>query len=207
MGFPFLRVGYSAGDTSKITVSQKRFLTNPDEDITMPESEYKYLWDVPLAIYTKSGTVNIYSTQWLSTESGTFDLKITPDFVVLNYDYTNFVRVLYEGTILDDFQRTLRNEPTSISSFSRANFVLDYCVFAENTALTGIDIEKTFDLTTFMADEVDFSVWTMFNQGMSYIRQILKFTDSKEILDDYLQDLVQNYYNAAGWDQNLSNIR
>ena len=54
----------------------------------------------------------------------------------------NSTRVLYESKMLDDVLYGLNSDINQISPFSRANFVSDYFAFAENTPLTGIDIEQ-----------------------------------------------------------------
>lgn len=133
--------------------------------------------------------------------------SVNPDLIIVNYEYSSMVRVLYEGTMLTNILTALAANINNISPFSRANFVSDYFAFAENEPLTGINIEETLTNTQFMVAETEYVVWVMFNQGMDYIWTILKYTENSTVLDDYVQFLVNAYYNKYGWDQNLSNIR
>ena len=135
------------------------------------------------------------------------DLGRQADFTILNYDYNSFLRVLYRGQILEDLVAVLNSDLSKVAPASRANFVSDYFAFAENDALTGINIERTLNLTQFMKMETEFIVWTMFDGGMSYIRNILKFTENLSVLDEYLQQLIAEYYNALGWAVDVSKVR
>ena len=198
---------YTTLFVSTMTVTQKRFLTNPDEDINSPPSTFDYIWNVPLSLYILSGSQSTFQTKWLTTETGSFDLPGTPDLVVANNEYIAFARVLYEGKMLTNMLDTLNSNIAKITPFSRANFVSDYFAFAENTALTGVEIDQTLTNTQFMSQETDFTVWSMFSNGINYLRTILKFTNNKEVLDGYLQHLVDAYYLKHGWNQNLNTIR
>ena len=41
---------------------------------------------------------------------------------------------------------------------------------------------------------VDNLVWEMMQNGIEYVHSILKFTQSKDVLDEYIQKLVQKFY-------------
>ena len=39
-----------------------------------------------------------------------------------------------------------------------------------------------------MKNEIDFTVWYMFEQGMTYIWNIMKFEESGKVLDGYVRN-------------------
>lgn len=63
MGFPFLRVRYTENQT--LTITQKRFLNNPDQNIEDPPSSFNYRWNIPLFLMVKNGNSMQYATHWL----------------------------------------------------------------------------------------------------------------------------------------------
>ena len=46
----------------------------------------------------------------------------------------------------------------------------------------------------------------MMSNGVSYARNILQFTENKEILNGYLVGLVDHYYQKMGWRTDLDTI-
>ena len=85
MGYPFIRVNTVKQDNEmKLVMSQKRFLNNPDEDLTKPDSNLKYLWYIPLAIQTKN---NFYSFWMTNTDQDQTFLIESSNFTVVNYQY------------------------------------------------------------------------------------------------------------------------
>ena len=69
-----------------------------------------------------------------------------------------------------------------------------------------VTIEDALDRTRFVANDADFSVWKMMSNGVSYARNILQFTENKEILNGYLVGLVDHYYQKMGWRTDLDTI-
>ena len=67
-------------------------------------------------------------------------------------------------------------------------------------------IEDALARTKFVAGDSDFTVWKMMSNGISYARNILQFTENKEILHQYLLGLVENYYLKMGWRDDLDTI-
>ena len=67
-------------------------------------------------------------------------------------------------------------------------------------------IEEALARTKFVAGDSDFTVWKMMSNGISYARNILQFTENKEILHQYLLGQVENYYLKMGWRDDLDTI-
>jgi len=88
MGYPFLRVRYN--EDGVLTIQQKRFLTNPDEDIAEPPSSYGYVWDVPLALMMKTGDTVTYQNSWLAAD----DTEQVIEIRILVLTNANCIKIL-----------------------------------------------------------------------------------------------------------------
>ena len=155
-----------------------------------------------------------HNTFWLSDVSDVHTIVGTecndvgePDLVILNTNYQSMVRVWYDEDLIANILSALDTDIESIPKFSRSNFVSDYFAFAENTPLTGVSIEEALENTKFMKKEEEYIVWFMFNQGFDHIWSILKFTENKKTIENYIQYIVQNFYNKKGWNVNLGTVR
>ena len=40
--------------------------------------------------------------------------------------------------------------------------------------------------------------WFYFNEGISFAHGLLKFTETKDLLNEYLRDLAQKFYERTG---------
>lgn len=204
MGYPFIRVNSAIeGEKTKLTLQQERFLTNPEEKQDQPPSSLHYKWHVPLAVQTGAGNSHL----WLdATEKAqTFDLAES-DFAFVNNQFRSLVRVLYEGTAADNVQKQLGSDLDSVDTKTRAQIVFDYFAFAENNGLTGVKVTDALDFTDFVRNDVDKTVWRLYADGIKYMRDIMKYTDDKDILDGYLNGVVAKMYAANDWSTNVSAI-
>ena len=77
-------------------------MNDPDADITKPDSSFKYLWNVPLTLYlfSENDQSNLFINEWLTYSEKTLEISEEFDLLVLNHNYANLVRVLYEGELL-----------------------------------------------------------------------------------------------------------
>ena len=57
MGYPFVTVSQ---ENSILKFEQKRFLTNVDEDLNFPPSNFNYLWNIPLSLCDSKNGEKIY---------------------------------------------------------------------------------------------------------------------------------------------------
>ena len=204
MGYPFISVN-SKTENGKTVLSlqQKRFLTNPEEDISKPDSNLNYLWYVPLSIATSNG----YSHVWLDASSGVQAFEVNEaDFVVVNNQFRSLARVLYQNNAADNLQAQLASKPQSVDSKTRAQIVFDYFAFAENPSLTGVSITDALEFTDFVRNDDDKTVWELYQDGIKYMRDIMKYTDDKDILDGYLKGIVEKFYQKNNWGVDVGKI-
>ena len=104
--------------------------------------------------------------------------------------------VNFKDSALTNILRAL--EESTVEDFSRANFVSDYFAFSENPSLTGISITDTFEYTQFLKNDLSYASWLYFNEGISFVHGLMKFTSNKDLLNSYLEELSASFYEKAG---------
>ena len=204
MGYPFIKVNSKVENGKTVlTLQQKRFLTNPAENEDEPESNLGYKWFVPLSIHTSAG----YSHLWLDAthKPQDFELKES-NFAFVNNQFRSLVRVLYEDEAKANVQEKLNEDTDSVDPKTRAQVVFDYFAFAENKALTGVSVTDALEITDFVRNDVDITVWELYQGGVKYMRNIMKYTEDKAVLDGYLNGIVEKFYNANDWSLDVSKI-
>ena len=103
--------------------------------------------------------------------------------------------VNFKDSALTKILRAL--DESAVDDFSRANFVSDYFAFSENPALTGISITDTFEYTQFLKNDLSYASWLYFNEGISFVHGLMKFTSNKDLLNSYLEELSASFYEKA----------
>ena len=204
MGYPFITVNSKTEDSkTKLTLKQRRFLTNPAEKGNEPTSSLGYKWYVPLSVRSSEG----YSHLWLdaTNEAQDFELKESK-FAFVNDQFRSLVRVLYEGDAKVNVKNQLNEDTDSVDPKTRAQIVFDYFAFAENKALTGVSVTDALEFTDFVRNDVDKTVWDLYQDGVRYMRDIMKYTDDKAVLDGYLNGIVDKFYTANNWSTEVSKI-
>ena len=204
MGYPFITVNskVESGKT-KLTLKQRRFLTNPAEKEDQPTSSLGYKWHVPLSVRTSEG----YSHLWLDATDKAQDFELKESkYAFVNDQFRSLVRVLYEGDAKVNVQAQLSQDTDSVDPRTRAQIVFDYFAFAENKALTGVSVTDALEFTDFVRNDVDKTVWDLYQDGVRYMRDIMKYTDDKAVLDGYLNGIVDKFYSANNWSTDVSKI-
>ena len=204
MGYPFIKVNSKTdGDKTTLTLEQKRFLTNPDEQLDKPPSSLGYKWYVPLSIATNKGNSQI----WLDASNEPQDFELdAADYSFVNNQFRSLVRVLYQDEAAEQVQLQLASSLDSVDSKTRAQIVFDYFAFAENSVLTGVSVTDALEFTDFVRDDLDKTVWRLYADGIKYMRNIMKYTEDKDILDGYLAGIVDKMYKANDWSTDVSKI-
>ncbi|CAG5086785.1 Oidioi.mRNA.OKI2018_I69.PAR.g11352.t1.cds [Oikopleura dioica] len=92
----------------------------------------------------------------------------------------------------------LSSDKDMIPKAARAKLIADYFAFAENVELTGRDITNAFEVAKFASEETEKLVWDVINSATAYTSTILRFTENKSLLDDYMQVQVRAFYDLYG---------
>lgn len=202
MGYPLLTVDTDLidGDTY-VKFTQQRWVGSEDENniADQPPSTFGYKWSVPVVYYHSSGDNFTQGISWFSSDESEHSFYAGEfDFFLVNHEFKMFHRVLYSETLEDKILEQLSSEKDVIPKAARAKLIADYFAFAENVELTGRDITKAFEVAKFAGEETEKLVWDVINSATEYTSTILRFTENKGLLDDYMQSQVRAFYDLYG---------
>lgn len=200
--YPVVNLKRTGPDT--ITVSQKIFFIDANDEsngFEGPSAEkFNHKWYVPFS-YTKASDLsangNSPTYAWMGLDQ---DLEIKSSESILgNIDVVGFYRVNYDTEMWQFFIEKLNSSLyQEISIQNRAQLLDD--AFALTRAEL-LNVETAFDLSSYLYQEHSFFPWSMFDQDLSYFKQVLPTSPLYKKFSNYILSLVRpGLYDFYGWD-------
>ncbi|KAM6912940.1 glutamyl aminopeptidase [Xenentodon cancila] len=169
MGYPVLHLSLS---NTQGRLTQKRFLLDPEADISQPSTPFGYKWTVPVRWYS------IHSNKDKSTM---FD-KSTKEHVITEYspledgllkinnDHLGFYRVNHDDHIWTSISQQLQTNHLEFDAADRTSYIDDVFALARADV---VSYGHAFNLTMYLKDETDFMVWDRVASSITYVRDML----------------------------------
>lgn len=183
-GYPIVQVKWKP-NTQCVELTQKRFLTNPDQAAQNNEP-----WQVPLAATRQ------LSSDLLSDKTDSFTLQDkTETAFLLNHDGTSYYLPLYSNTehlnsILDAIKHN------NISIIDKLLLIDNYNLLQRGGEVSTAELLK---LITAYAEEDNESVWSSAAYGLAEARRLVEGDVSEDNLNKLIRGLVVPKAIKLGW--------
>jgi puromycin-sensitive aminopeptidase len=180
-GFPQLEVQRTG---SGLRVSQRRFLTIPDEtDDT--------LWQVPMQVRGTAGGMEFHQKILLSEPEATIEVGKV-DLAVANAGGHGFYRVLYSPELLDALVEKL----PQLEDLERFTVIEDAWAFVESGQLSAADYLR---LAQAYRSEPEQAIWGAVLGGLAAISHHLVEDDDRAAFSGWVARLISPTYEQLGW--------
>lgn len=197
MGYPVLTLSVTEAG-AKLT--QRRFLLDPNADISQPPTPLGYKWTIPVECQSVKSNKNFIDM---------FD-KAQPELVISGYsssvdgllkvnnDHIGFYRVNHDDLMWTTISQQLLTNQMEFDAADRTSFIDDVFALARANV---IDYGNAFKLTQYLTNETDYIVWKSVSNSIAYVRDMLS---SEDTLYPKFQTLFKGHVNAIatqlGWD-------
>ncbi|XP_018565925.1 glutamyl aminopeptidase isoform X2 [Anoplophora glabripennis] len=191
MGYPVLTVSVN-GDN--YTLTQKRFLKDPDATYDSTESSYGYKWTIPVTYVTDLGQSTELILFQHDDESLTIQRPEGATWLKFNYDQIGYYRVNYPV----DIWNSLISIYDSLSVSDRTHLVEESFSIAEAGLLS---YEVPLELTKNIVNEIEYPPWSVASSKLQSILKYLTGSESAqaETLKTYVQNIVDTAYHNFTW--------
>ncbi|KAJ8271605.1 hypothetical protein COCON_G00104640 [Conger conger] len=204
MGYPVLSL---LTEGSSATLTQKRFLLDPNANPAEPPSPFEYKWTIPVQWHSlgsqNNDTIIFNKSQSVLTVVG-YD-GTTDGLLKVNRDNMGFYRVNHHDTMWNTISQHLNTNHTEYSAGDRCGYIDD--LFALGRANI-VDYGNAFNLTRYLSKEEEYIVWSRLSTSISYVRSMLM--DNKDLypkFQKYFREQVQTISNSLGWQDTGGQIR
>ena len=201
MGYPVLNVERISGTRYRVT--QKRYLID-QLAVDKVESPYSYKWDVPVS-WISSGDKRT-TLKWLGQEESMLevDLPTGTSWVKFNVGQFGYYRVNYPLEDWEKLATILVNDASALPSSDRASLLNDAFSLAESGH---IPYTVPLDMTKYLKNEFNLVPWKTVYRKMIDLKEILTYTPSFPLLQEYMRDLVADHYSRLGWENTGSHAQ
>ncbi|XP_068989802.1 glutamyl aminopeptidase-like [Neodiprion pinetum] len=192
-GFPVVIV---VKEGTVYTLTQKRFLSDPNGVSNTTSSTYGFRWTIPITYITsENSTSNLVWFQYnASSLSITVDESV--EWIKLNHDQAGFYRVNYETSEWETLINVLQSYPETFSACDRTQLVGDAFSLA---AAAQLSYDVTLELALYLVNEPHYIPWNVAYTELQYMVFMLADTDISTSLNDYIISLVKPVYKNVTW--------
>ncbi|XP_036373081.1 glutamyl aminopeptidase isoform X1 [Megalops cyprinoides] len=196
MGYPVLSLSLTGAEAS---LTQKRFLLDPNADPSQPASPFGYKWTIPIQWHSlgsnNNGTVMFDIAQSELTVTGYN--SAADGLLKVNRDHMGFYRVNHHDNMWSTISQQLLTNHLEFYTADRCGYIDD--VFALGRANV-LDYGNAFNLTKYLGAEKEYIVWDRVASSISYINDMLM--DDRTLypkFQKYFRDQVRNITKELGW--------
>lgn len=191
MGFPLLTVKRTSANTFSVT--QKRFLANPEAKSDSSTSKFGYKWEVPIFYATSLNQDN--ALVWLYSNQESVEIPASADiaWIKLNYNQRCYYRVNYDDEGWQALIKILTENTEAIKAVDRAGLISDAFSLADAEE---IKYKIALDLTKYLVYEKEFVPWY---SADTVIRGLLKHLPESEVLKTYFLKQINPRLSEFSW--------
>jgi len=195
MGYPVLDVEKISSTRYKVT--QTRYLSDQTAKVNISESPFQYRWDVPVTWVTD--TASTPTLRWLNRDESMLEVNLPEgtNWVKFNVGQFGYYRVNYEASEWDKLAQVLESNPSALQSTDRASLLNDAFSLAQSGH---ISYSVPLSMTKYMQKEQNLVPWETVFDTLVQIIDLLRYTETYPLFQNYIQDLVRSRYREMGWD-------
>ncbi|XP_044586424.1 glutamyl aminopeptidase isoform X2 [Cotesia glomerata] len=193
MGFPVVNVVKTG---LNITLTQKRFLLDPEATCDPQESDYGYKWTIPITYVTsKNDTPTLV---WFDKDSPKLTIKLSEpvEWIKFNYKQIGYYRINYDKQSWESLYDVLRWHHKRLSISDRTNLIEDAFSLAQASEL---DYSVALDMTSYLTKERNAVPWDVASSMLLTIDKLLFSTSISSKFRDYVRNLVEIPYHDVTW--------
>ncbi|XP_067099379.1 glutamyl aminopeptidase [Osmerus mordax] len=196
MGYPVLDLAIVGTQAS---LTQKRFLLDPNADVTQPPSPLGYKWNIPVTWHSVNSEKNMsIMFDKDATELTLLDYSINTDGLLkVNNDHIGFYRVNHDSNMWSTISQELQRNPLEFDAADRSSYIDDVFALARADV---VDYGNAFNLTKYLSQETEYIVWDRVSSSIAYVRDMLS---SDSVLYPKFQILFREYVHVIsrrlGW--------
>ncbi|XP_059611048.1 uncharacterized protein LOC132257980 [Phlebotomus argentipes] len=197
-GFPVVTVEQLSNTTYKLT--QKRFFSNPENDISLaPPSEYNYRWYIPITYVTDRDPK--VQRKWFPNSDTEAEIVIDHphDWIKINKDQIGYYYVNYPADVWSSLTRALIEDKNVFSVSDRSQLLNDVFYLADSTQTS---YEIALNLTKYLKTEDQYVPWVVVTNRLLNIYKLVDQTDVVPQVEKYCQQLLARVYESIGWTVN-----
>ncbi|XP_068451586.1 glutamyl aminopeptidase [Clinocottus analis] len=199
MGYPVLDLTVSGNIA---TLTQRRFLLDPNANASQPPSPFGYKWTVPVKWQSvKSGSNMLDMFHMSSAEHVLSNYSASEDGLLkVNNDHMGFYRVNHDGLMWSAISRQLQDQHTVVDAADRTSYMDDVFALARADI---IDYGNAFNLTKYLTNETDYIVWDRVSSSIAYVRDMLSGNSALyPLFQKLFRDHVKKITTQLGWTDN-----
>lgn len=197
-GFPVIKLTRHYGDASKVTIVQKRFVSDVDKtgNEKWPERF------IPVSVSSKEA-LDFNDTQpslWLSPNATNVSHTIQPpvspsSWIIVNNQETGYYRVNYDRSNWYLLINALARENfDNIPVLNRAQLVDDSFNLAKSGERT---FEIAFGVLNYLRGEKDFIPWKTAARSLAFLDRMMGGQAHHKLLDLFIRNITRNVYNLV----------
>ncbi|XP_015116430.1 glutamyl aminopeptidase isoform X1 [Diachasma alloeum] len=193
MGFPVVNVTRKG---TTFTLTQKRFLADPDAVYDPTESDYGYKWTIPITYITDQNAVP--TLIWFDKDAPKLEIKLPEpaEWVKFNHDQVGYYRVNYDIQEWNSFVEVLQSHHKRLSISDRTSLIEDAFSLAHACQL---DYTIALSMTSYLEKEQSATPWRVAAAKLKDIDKLLASTDVLPKYRQYLRKLVDSPYHDVTW--------
>ncbi|CAL1548719.1 unnamed protein product [Lymnaea stagnalis] len=207
MNYPVVTVTRTTGRADSVTVTQGRYLDNPDTpELGKYVSPFNYTWDIPLTFttsYSPNFNQSDQDVRWLrrnesskliNLEAGSLPLGSSGWFLA-NVEQNGYYRVNYQLGNWEALANQLKSNHLLIPIINRAQIINDAWNLAKSNQ---VGFETAFKVIDYLDNEREYIPWNAARRELSYINRMLAVNVLYGPFQKFMQNKVNSSYQYFG---------
>lgn len=196
MGYPVVMLSVSETEAS---LTQTRFLLDPNADANTPPSPLNYKWTIPVEWHSVTTNKSMMTMFDKSSQRHTIpDYSPSVDGLLkVNNDHIGFYRVNHDDLRWTSISNQLMTDHEVFDATDRTSFIDDVFALARADI---VNYGNALSLTKYLRNETEYIAWSRVSSSIAYVRDMLS---SNAALYPKFQKLfrghVQNIAAKLGW--------
>ncbi|XP_050428008.1 glutamyl aminopeptidase-like isoform X3 [Adelges cooleyi] len=193
-GFPVVSV---VRNGTKLSLTQQRFLADPNAEYSSDVSLYKYKWEIPITYITSND--KIVHKVWLTKDQNTINIDISnAEWIKFNHRQVGYYMVNYSENDWALLSHLLKNNINTLNAADRSNLIHDAFSLAE---ASHSPYSIALDMTRYLISEDHYVPWYVAASNLINLRINLYYRPAHYNLDKYIQNLLvslkQDFWNDS----------
>ncbi|XP_053945390.1 glutamyl aminopeptidase-like isoform X2 [Anastrepha ludens] len=201
MGLPVVEV---QKDGNTYTLTQKRFLSNPESyNATFEESKFNYHWSIPITYFTSDNSSVERTIFNYNDNEVKITLSAAVDWIKFNKNQVGYYRVNYAPEQWLELTNALINARGQFSNADRAHLINDVFALA---AASQLDYSIALNFSKYLEKELDYVPWSVASSSLENLRNLLYYTDSFRDFVVFVRKLLVNAYQSVTWEVSADHL-
>lgn len=194
MGYPVVNV--TKNNEKNYTLTQKRFLADPEAIYDPSESDYSYKWTIPITYVTDKNSES--TLIWFDKNADKLEIKLNEpvEWIKFNCDQIGYYRINYNVQEWESFVDVLQWHHKRLSISDRTNLIEDAFSLAQASEL---DYTIAMKMTSYLGNEHSSVPWRVAAANLLAIDDLLLSTNVSSKFREYVRKLVEIPYHDVTW--------